>query len=99
MKNGFARMLSIPRPDSEIARIRATRAGAAVAKVPVQVDALLYGPIKVERCLTGRLLHCKREVALRIDGSVQRIGSLGRRCDRKRSAQDATPLALDYPHR
>jgi len=81
-------------PGSEIARTCTTRVRTATAKVPYQVDTLLNCSIKNERCLTSRLLHCKREVTFRIDGSFERIGCLGRRPDHKSSAQSGIPLAL-----
>src|SRR5438876_7413119 len=57
-----------PWPGREIARTRATRVRTAAAEVPSQ-GVLLKRSIKDERCLTGRLLDRKREVALRIHGS------------------------------
>jgi len=53
-----------PRPNNEKAWIRATGVRTATAKKPFQVDTLLHCPIKVEGCLSSRLLHRKREVAL-----------------------------------
>jgi hypothetical protein len=77
-------------------RTRATRMCAAVAKRSVQVDPLSNSPVKVERLLTGRLLHRKREVTLHINSSFERISrSLGG----KLSVQDPTPLALHYHYR
>src|SRR6266516_7316438 len=87
-----------PWPSLEIARTRAARSGTAPAKVPFQIVLLKFA-IKVEWCLTGRLLHCKREVALSINGSLEWICSLGRRSGHKRSAQGSIPLALPYKHR
>src|SRR5437763_11926472 len=81
-------------PGSEIARTCTTRVRTATAKVPYQVDTLLKCSIKNERCLTGRLLHRKREVAFRIDGSFERKCSRGRRPDHKSSAQSGIPLSL-----
>src|SRR5437588_6478697 len=61
-----------PWPGREIARTRATRVRTTAAEVPSQ-EVLLKRSIKDERCLTGRLLDRKREVALRIDGSREWI--------------------------
>ncbi len=77
-------------------RTRTTRICAAVAKRSVQVGPLLNSPVKVERLLTGGLLHRKREVTLHINSSLERIScSLGG----KLSVQDTTPLALHYHYR
>ena len=66
-----------------------------MTKRSVQVGPLLNSPIKVERLLTGRLLHRKREVTLHINSSLERIRSLGG----KLATQGATPFVLHYHYR
>src|SRR5260370_4104139 len=86
----------ISRPNKEIARIHAARVRPARTKIPFQVGALLLlnCPIKVERCLTCGALHRKSEVALPINGPMQRIYSLGRGFERDRATQGSISLAL-----
>src|SRR2546422_7668051 len=94
----FLRTHLIPRPGLEVARTRATRVRTAAAIVSSQV-ILLELPIEVEWCLTCRLLHRKREVALRIHRSLERIVSLRRRPGYIRAAQDSIPPGLPYKQR
>ena len=85
------------RSNCEKAIIRATRVRRTVTKVTMQEDILLTLSnlsMKVERRLTRRLLHRKREVASKIYCSSKWIRCLSRRSECEGSAQRSIALSL-----
>ena len=84
-------------PSLEIACVWVTSVGAAAAKVPFQVIALVDCSMVVKRSLPGGFLHGKREIALRIDGAVERVSIL--RGNGKGAAQGGKALLLHDMYR